>query len=208
MQISPSERAGHILDAAFAEFAKRGYAGTRLEDVARRAGVAKGLPIFYFLSKKNLFCEVVRRDIVPIWSDLIDHAASAQGPTADLLRQTLSTMYSRLIDNARAREVMRLLIAEGPRFPELTELYYEEVVVRGLRIWKALLRRGVVRGEFADGPVRKYPQVLYGPALMAAIWQLLFCVRHPLNLEHWFDSHVDLVLRGLESRPVPGARCG
>lgn len=78
---------------------------------------------------------------------------------------------------------MRLLIAEGPRFPELTELYYEEVVLRGVTIWQTLLRRGIARREFTDGPVHNYPQVPYGPALMAAIWQLLFGARHPLNLE-------------------------
>jgi hypothetical protein len=109
-------------------------------------------------------------------------------------------MYSRLACNERAREVMRLLIAEGPRFPELTELYYAEVVSRGVLMWDTLVKRGVARGEFDDGPVRCYPQMVYGPALMAAIWQMLFGACHPLDLDRWFESHVDLILRGLESR--------
>jgi AcrR family transcriptional regulator len=117
------DREAVILDAAFAEFAARGFAAARLEDIAHRAGVAKGLPHFYFGRKEDLFRAVVRRVLVPTWTDLTQSSAAPEGPTRDLLRDTLAKMYERLVDNEKVREVMRLLISEGPRFPELIELY-------------------------------------------------------------------------------------
>lgn len=194
------EREAQLLEAAFTEFAANGYAGTRLDDVARRAGVAKGLPHFYFETKEELFRAVLRSVIVPIWSELLDRAGSGEGPTAELLRATLEIMYERLAGNVRARQLMRLLIAEGPRFPELTDLYYSEVVARGIDLWKRLIARGVERGEFRAGRFSDNPQVIYGPALMAAIWQLLFGAQHRLDLDSWFESHLDLILKGLERR--------
>jgi AcrR family transcriptional regulator len=192
------EREAEILDAAFAEFAARGYAATRLEDVARRAGVAKGLPHFYFNRKEDLFRAVLRRVLVPTWTDLVETSAEADGHTRDLMRMTLAKMYQRLAANEKAREVMRLLIAEGPRFPELIELYYTEVLGRKIAIWRRLVDRGIERGEFRAGPLANNPLVIHGPVFMAAIWQLLFSDHHRLDLDAWLESHLDLVLNGLE----------
>lgn len=197
-RLDRAKREAEILDAAFSEFTANGYAATRLEDVARRAGVAKGLPHFYFERKEDLFRAVLRRVILPTWIDLVETSLTAEGSTRDLMRATLATMYHRLVANGKAREVMRLLIAEGPRFPELTELYYSEVVERGIAIWKQLVARGISRGEFRTGALLNNPQTIYGPALMAAIWQLLFGRRHGLDLDSWFESHLDLVLNGVE----------
>ncbi len=105
-RLARTEREAEILEAAFTEFAARGYAATRLEDVARRAGVAKGLPHFYFERKEDLFRAVLRRFIVPPWVDLIETAAAAEGPTRDVLRATLALMYERLAVNERYREVI------------------------------------------------------------------------------------------------------
>jgi AcrR family transcriptional regulator len=193
-----AEREAAILDAAFAEFSARGYAATRLEDIARRAGVAKGLPHFYFDRKEDLFRAVLRRVLVPTWADLVEGSGVAEGRTRDLLRATLAKMYQRLAANEQAREVMRLLIAEGSRFPELIELYYTEVLARKIAIWRQIVERGIERGEFRNGALRDNPHVIHGPVFMAAIWQLLFGERHGLDLNSWIESHLDLVLHGLE----------
>jgi AcrR family transcriptional regulator len=195
-----SDRGGReaaILNAAFIEFSARGYAATRLEDIARRAGVAKGLPHFYFERKEDLFRAVLRRVLVSTWVDLVESASVAEGSTRDLLRATLVAMYQRLAGNPQAREVMRLLIAEGPRFPELIELYYNEVLARKIGIWRQLVARGVARGEFRKGALLDNPHVIHGPVFMAAIWQLLFGKQHALDLDGWIESHLDLVLNGL-----------
>jgi AcrR family transcriptional regulator len=195
-----SEREATILDAAFVEFAANGYADTRLEDVARRAGVAKGLPHFYFARKEDLFRAVLRRVLVPTWIGLIETAAATDGSTRDVIRLTLQLMYDRVAANEKARQVMRLLIAEGPKFPELIELYCQEVLARKIAIWKQLVARGVKRGEFRAGPLLDNPHVIHGPVFMAAIWQSLFARQHGLDLDSWLESHVDLVLNGLERR--------
>ncbi len=193
-------REREILEAAFAEFAAHGYAATRLEDIARRAGVAKGLPNFYFASKEGLFKAVLRRLVLPDWDALEVLFAQSDQPTASLLRNLIAVAYHRLVGNPRAHQLLRLLIAEGPRLPELTEFYHAEVITRGIALLRMLLARGVERGEIRVGPVADYPQMIMAPALMAVLWQLLFAERHPLDLTQFFEAHLDLVLHGLTPR--------
>jgi AcrR family transcriptional regulator len=193
-------REGEILDAAFDEFAARGYAATRMEDVARRAGVAKGLPNFYFESKDALFKAVLRRLVLPDWDTLEAQLAQSDGPTSEALRELVAVVYERLVGNPRAHQLLRLLIAEGPRLPELTEFYHAEVIERAIAILSKLLVRGVERGEIRAGPVADYPQMIMAPALMAVLWQLLFAARHPLDIARFFEAHLDLVLHGLTPR--------
>jgi len=199
-RLEAEERKGEILDAAFEEFSLRGYAGARLEDVAVRAGVAKGLPHFYFKRKSDLFCAVLRRIIIPTWTDLAESATASDAPTREVLSSTLREMYRRLAANKKAQEVMRLLIAEGPRFPELVELYYHEVLKRKIAIWTQIVKRGIQRGEFRETPLVKHAQIIHGPVFMAAIWQALWGKNHGLDLDAWIESHLDLVLHGLERK--------
>ena len=195
-------REHQILEAAFEEFAARGFAATRLEDVARRAGVAKGLPNFYFESKEALFKAVLRRLVLPDWDAFGAQFGSSDRPTAALLRDLIATVYERLVENPRAHQLLRLLIAEGSRFPELTEFYHSELITRATALLRQLLARGVERGDIALGPIRDYPQAIMAPALMAVLWQLLFAERHPLDLPAFFEAHLDLVLNGLCPRGV------
>ncbi|HXC92134.1 MAG TPA: TetR/AcrR family transcriptional regulator [Stellaceae bacterium] len=189
-------RESEILEAAFEEFAAAGYAATRLEDVARRAGVAKGLPSFYFESKEALFKAVLRRVVLPDWDMLEARFEQSDERTAEALRRLIAAVYERLVENPRARRLLRLLIAEGPRFPELTEFYHAELVARALALLRRLLARGVERGEVRPGPALEYPQTIMAPALMAALWQLLFAEHHPLDLARFFEAHLDLVANG------------
>lgn len=193
-------REGEILEAAFEEFAARGYAATRLEDVARRAAVAKGLPSFYFESKEGLFKAVLQGLVLPDWDAVRSRFEHSDRPTAQLLREFTEIAYERLVRNPRAHRLLRLLIAEGPNFPELTEFYYAELIDRAIGLLRALLARGVDRGEFRPGALIDYPQTLMAPALMAVLWQLLFADRHPLDLARFFEAHLDLVLNGLAAR--------
>jgi AcrR family transcriptional regulator len=190
-------RENEILQAAFEEFAARGYAATRLEDVARRAGVAKGLPHFYFENKAELFKAVLRRLVLPDWGALEVQLEEPDALTAEMLRALMTMAYGRLVANARAHQLLRLLIAEGPRFPELAEFYHAEIIGHAMGLLGKLLARGVERGEIRPGPFLDYPQVIMGPAVLAVIWQLLFAGRHPLDLVRFFDAHLDLVLTGL-----------
>jgi AcrR family transcriptional regulator len=190
-------RESEILEAAFSEFAAHGYAATRLEDVARRAGVAKGLPNFYFASKEALFKAVLQRLVLPAWNVLEERFAQSDRPSSELLREFLAVVYDRLVGNPRACQLLRLLIAEGQRFPELTELYRAKVVERGIVLLGRLLQRGVERGDIRQGPFAVYPQTIVAPAVMAVLWSLLFAEHHPLDRARYIEAHLDLVLYGL-----------
>ena len=187
-----------ILEAAFEEFAARGYAATRLEDVARRAGVAKGLPNFYFETKEALFKAALRRFVLPDWGALEAQLQRSDNSVASL-RGLIAMAYERLVGNPRAHQMLRLLIAEAPRFPELTEFYYAQIIQRAIGLLGKLLIRGVERGEIRAGPVLDYPQAIVGPAILAVVWQLLLAERRPLDLARFLEAHLDLVLHGLIS---------
>ncbi len=193
-------RENEILRAAFEEFAAHGYAATRLEDVARRAGVAKGLPSFYFESKVGLFKAVLRRLVLPDWAALEAQLDNTEAAAPVLLRGLITTVYQRFVSDPQVRQLIRLLVAEGPKFPELTEFYHAEVIERAVALLGKALTRGVERGEVRPGPFLNYPQAIVAPALMAILWQLLFADRHPLDLKRFFDAHLDLVMNGLTAR--------
>src|SRR2546422_2854015 len=111
-----------ILAAALTEFSARGFAATRLDDVARRAGVAKGTIYLYFRDKESLFQELVRAMISPIVG-VVEAAPMADLPVR-IVAETLIDVFIREVYGTRRKDVIRLIIAEGPRFPKLAEFYY------------------------------------------------------------------------------------
>jgi AcrR family transcriptional regulator len=191
-----SGKVNDILSAALEEFFDQGFAATRLDAIAERAGIGKGTIYLYFDSKEALFEEAVRSVVRPIFEQADRLAAHPQGSAADMLRAMISVFYQRIVDTDR-RRILRLLIAEGPRFPRLLAFYHSEVVSRGMMAIRGILRYGVARGEFrADLPL-DYPQVVVGPALVGAIWKMLFEDHEPLDLEGLCKAHIDVLLHGL-----------
>lgn len=193
-------RPAEILEAALAEFAKNGYAGARLEDVAERAGIAKGTIYLYFKNKHELFEGVVRHWIVPEIAHVEALVETFEGSTAQLLESIVNRLYDRMVMTDR-RLVMKLIIGEGTRFPELTSFYYKAVVGRGRLALQAALKRGVARGEIEDGPYSVAPEVLIAPTMMAAIWKTCFEDQEPLDLALHRRAHLSLILRGLGLEP-------
>jgi len=161
-----------ILDAALAEFSLRGFAATRLDDVARRAQVAKGTIYLYFPDKKTLFQELVRSALSPLVDAVA--AASARDIPARALAELIVEMFIAEILGTARKDIIRLIIAEGPRFPELAEFYYREVIGRALPLVQASLQRAAERGELAHEGLAKFPQLLIAPALLAIVWSSLF----------------------------------
>jgi AcrR family transcriptional regulator len=180
-----------ILSAALTEFSARGFAATRLDDVARRAGIAKGTIYLYFRDKESLFQELVRAMISPIVG-VIEAV-----PTADLpvrvVAETLLDIFVREVYGTRRKDVIRLIIAEGPRFPKLAEFYYREVIARVLAAMRALLGRAVERGELSDDALARFPQLLVSPGLLAIIWNSLFERLAPLDVRELMRAHLDLL---------------
>lgn len=197
---SREDREAVIIAAGLAEFLDKGYAATRVDDVAKRAGVAKGTVYLYFPSKEDLFHAVVRRSIAPL-VDVVEAVAATPGASAaEVLKQVLATLYREVAGTDR-REVLRLLIAESGRFPQLAAYAHTVVVRRGGKALRALVAEAVARGEFRPGPAADTPEVLMGPAVLALVWTLVFHDIDPLDLDAVLDAHVDLILRGLAPAP-------
>jgi len=179
-----------ILAAALEEFSARGFEATRLDDVARRAGVAKGTIYLYFRDKESLFQELIRTMLTPIVGTI--EALGAADLPVNLLADQFVELFVREIYETRRKDVIRLMIAEGRRFPKLAEFYYREVLSRIVAAVRALLARAAARGEVPAGLV-DFPQIIAAPGLVAIIWNGLFERFEPLDVRAMMKTHVDLL---------------
>src|SRR6201984_2357269 len=150
-----AERRAAIVAAAFDEFIARGFAATRLDDVAKRAGVAKGTIYLHFKDKEALFEELVRTAIVPLIARLAP-PAQPPGSVRDALEHFAFTFIQEVATTRRGDPV-RLIVAEGPRFPAIADFYYREVVSRGLAAMRGLIQLGIARGEIRVPALANYP---------------------------------------------------
>jgi AcrR family transcriptional regulator len=186
-----TERRDAIIAAALEEFSARGFAATRLDDVARRAGVAKGTIYLYFRDKESLFQELVRAMVSPLVG------AITSAPLNDIpvraVVEMIADVFVNEIFGTRRKDVLRLIITEGPRFPKLAEFYYREVISRVLPILRARLTLAVERGELAHDALARFPQLLVAPALMAIVWSGLFERFQPLDVRALMRAHLELL---------------
>jgi AcrR family transcriptional regulator len=177
--------------AGLDEFVARGFAATRLDDVARRAGVAKGTIYLYFTDKESLFQELVRSALVPLIARMA--APPVAGASARAMLESFAETFVREIAETRRGDILRLIIAEGARFPSLSEFYYREVVARGIAGMQQLIDYGIARGEIRNPALRDYPQLVVAPAMLAVIWQGLFGKHAPLEPLAMLRVHIDLI---------------
>src|SRR5215510_4927905 len=185
-----TERRDAILSAALDEFSTRGFEAARLDDVARRAGVAKGTIYLYFRDKETLFQELIRAMLTPLVGT-IEAMGEADLPLG-VLADRLVDLFVREVYETRRKDVIRLMISEGRRFPKLAEFYYREVLARIIAAVRALLRRGAARGEVPEG-LADFPQIIAAPGLVAIIWSGLFERFEPLDVRKMMKTHVELL---------------
>jgi len=181
-----------ILDAALDEFSARGFAAARLDDVAKRAGVAKGTIYLYFADKESLFQELIRTKMVPVVGSL-ELAFGSELPLRAVVEQAIE-IFVREVYGTRRREVIRLMISEGPRFPALAEFYYHEVLERLLKALRGLMRRAYERGELANDSLVRFPMLLGAPGIIAIVWNGLFDRFEPLDVRGLMRAHFDNLL--------------
>jgi AcrR family transcriptional regulator len=184
-----AERRSAILKAALDEFSERGFAAARLDDVARRAGVAKGTIYLYFKDKEALFQELVRFQIGPVVGAL-EAVLASDLPLAVIVEHALDT-FVREIYGTHRKQVLRLIISEGPRFPALAEFYYREVLAHILKAVRARLARAVERGEIAGDELVRFPQLLGAPGIVAIVWSGLFDRFEPLDVRAMMHAYFD-----------------
>lgn len=195
------DRPAEIIAAALESFAERGFAATRLDDIAVRAGVTRGTLYLYFPSKEELFKAVVRQSIVPVLARIEATIADYDGPTADLLANLILSFPDAVL-GSRISAIPKLVISEARTFPEIARFYLDEVVRRGRRAITAAVRRGVARGEFRRVDLDHVFFCVMAPVLLTALWQhsLGLYDRKGLNPHALCRAHVDVLLRGLLDR--------
>ena len=186
------DRPQEITEAAFAAFAEKGFTATRVDEVARRAGVSKGLLYLYFKTKEELFKAVIRGVVTPRLDALTrtldspDSSAEAiiRGPVLDFMKRVPGSPVS---------VVIRLMISEAPKHPDLVEYYWDNVASRGLAALRQLLERGVANGEFRESAVNELPQLFVAPVMMSIVWGIVFADRS-LDTDKLIETHVDMIL--------------
>ena len=195
------ERPAEIIAAALETFAERGFAATRLDDIAERAGVTRGTLYLYFPSKEELFKAVVRRAIVPVIArgeEMVEHS---QESSAALLTKIL-LMIPTAVAGSPVSAIPKLMISEARNFPDLAQFYLKEVIRRGRRLLTTIIARGIERGEFRPVDMDHVFYCVVGPVLLTMLWKHSF---EPydgkrLDAQALCRAHLDLLLHGLLKR--------
>jgi AcrR family transcriptional regulator len=192
-----AERPSEILEAAFEEFTLHGYAATRLEDVAVRAGVTKGTIYVYFASKEQVFEALVRERAKAQQEQMAAFFDERGEPTVEAIRADLLFLFRTCSNDKASQELLRLLISEAVRFPTLVDDYFESVFEPVLAKLAERLKRAAETGVIRSAPALEFPELLMSPALSMHICRLLFADRWPLDTERFIETSVDLLLNGL-----------
>ena len=194
-------RPQELLAAALDLFVDRGYAATRLEDVARRAGVSKGTLYLYFENKQELFKAVVRENIVEVIGKAESDVAAASGASCGELLRGMLDKWWREVGLTRAAGLAKLVMAEAGNFPEIAAFYNDEVIERGNGLIASIVRRGVASGEFAPVDPDVMTRVLTAPVLMLMLWSHSFfpCDTRAIDPAAFMDAFLGLVERGIRA---------
>lgn len=200
-------RPGELLAAALDLFVEKGYAATRVEAVAQRAGVSKGTLFLYFASKDELFKAVVRENIsgrFPQWSEELD---AFEGSASDLLRHAMQVWWSHIGDT-KASGISKLIMSEASNFPELAVFYNHEVIEPANGLIHRILQRGVASGEFHPMELHYGVHMVMAPMLYLLLWKhsMGHCVPRdpPLVPQDYLNAQIHTLLNGLRMVPSHG----
>jgi AcrR family transcriptional regulator len=199
-------RPQELLAAALELFVDKGFAATRSEEVAARAGVSKGTLYLYYPSKQELFKAVVRENLAVHIAEGLQIVAQHQGSMAELLRFVMSEWWRR-VGQGGAAGICKIMVAEARNFPELAQFYVDEVIEPSHELIGSVLVRGMASGEFRQVPLAETVQVMIGPVLQQMLFQSSFgpCLksRPQPDPAAVLEMQMDLMLQGLLQRPPP-----
>lgn len=197
-------RPGELLDAALDLFVEKGFAATRAEEVAARAGVSKGTLFLYFPSKEELFKAVVRENISGRFNEWNKEFEAYEGTSADMVRYCFKVWWER-IGATRASGITKLIIGEARNFPDIAAFYHQEVIDPGEKLIRKIIRRGIERGEFHvhDEDYAMFSIIAPMIYLIMMKHSLGACVQatHPIDPQRYLDSQVETLIHGLGVRP-------
>lgn len=191
-------RPQELLDAALDHFVQFGYAATKLDAVAKSAGVSKGTLYLYFCSKEELFKAVVRETIVPMIGQAEGVIDQFTGSSEDLFRSLMTTWWENVGDS-KLSGLPKLMMAEAGNFPEVAQFYQEEVVERGERLMMRVMKRGMERGEIRELDLELAPRIMISPVIMMMMWKHSSCVCRvePEKLKDYLNYYIDMSLHSI-----------
>ncbi len=194
-------RPEEITAAALELFVERGFAATRLEDVAARAGVSKGTVYLYFANKEELFKAVVRDGLVSPIAEMKGYIEQYDGSSFDLLRMLVLGWWDK-VGATRLSGIPKLLLGESGNFPELVRFYLAEVVEPGQEVMAALVRRGIARGEFRNVAPRDASLLIAAPLLQMMLWRTALepQSKHKIDPQQYLEAHLDMLRHGLGAK--------
>ena len=193
-------RPGELAAAALDLFVERGFAATRLDDVAKRAGVSKGTLYLYFDSKEDLFKAVIREGIVSRIAEFEERIKHYEGTSAELVRELIHAWWEQ-IGVTRLGGITKLMMSEAGNFPELAQFYHEEVIRRGMGLFETAIARGIKSGEFRAMPLDITPRISAAPVVMLMLWRHSFdvCGARHLDPAEYLSTYTEMLIRGLRA---------
>lgn len=198
------ERPGDIVAAALQVFSEKGFAGARIEEIAKRAGVSKGTLYLYFETKEEMFRAVVREVVVPNVETVRAAFEAADMPFADMLRLFLPK-FAQIVTTVPIGAVAKMVVGESRNFPELAKVWHDDVILKAVGLIAGLVERAQARGEVRPGDPRAHAFSIMGPMLIGVLWRETFTPvgGATLDLSAIARQHAETVLSGLlvEHRP-------
>ena len=206
-QTAPAKRArrkearpGELLEAALALFVEKGFAATRVEEVAARAGVSKGTLFLYFPSKEELFKAVVRENASRHLHDAFREVAGYAGTSAELLHEFIRRGWTQY-GGMPAAGLTKLIMSEAANFPDLAQYYQDEVVQPSHELVRRIVQRGIDRGELREVDLTLAAHLIVAPLVQLVTWRFSLAPCCPATLMPdplaLLDMHADMVVRGL-----------
>lgn len=191
-------RPDEVLDAALALFTEKGFAQTRVDDIAKRAGISKGAVYLYFPSKEALVEGIVQRALGPIADEALERLATLPGDPRLVISSVLRVLGQRLT-SAHALAIPRLVIREAPSFPEIANLYRRAVLDRVVPALTALIRRGIAEGYFRQIDPELTVRSVVGPLLVHMVLAEIFAITPAdgLALDRLIENHIAILFDGL-----------
>jgi AcrR family transcriptional regulator len=196
-------RPGELLTAALDLFVEKGFAATRLDEVAARAGVSKGTLYLYFDSKEALFKAVIAEGLLPILAE--GEAILAEGGDPVVTLKTILFGWWERIGSTPLGGLPKLVMAEARNFPEVAEYYHAQVILRGQALMREVLERGVQAGVFRPVDCEMVVTLVMAPLLHLANWRHSYgccvCSSPEMSPERYLEAYFDLVMHGLDTAP-------
>lgn len=192
-KLATEQRRKSILAAALEVFDAEGFASARLDDIAVKAGVAKGTIYLFFEDKEHLFEQLLITAVAPVIERLEQLASGPSMPIDDVLAAMFAFFRNEVLGTDR-RKVVRLVLEEGRHFPRISETYYRNVVSKGLALIRRIAENAHARGELPHDELERFPHLVIAPLLISVLWEGLFSRLEPLDVEGLLAAHHSLLV--------------